>query len=282
LFEDEVNAHRRNGHEVLFLEGPPILLRPDAISTMALVIHELATNSAKYGALAAQGSVHVTLQPREDGGLDIRWREQGGPPVTPPTRRGFGSAIVERTVPFDLQGTAELRYVLSGLEADFYLPAKHVIIGTETSPAGDGIPDTAAKQMLPAARRDDVLSDQSILLLEDNLIIALETEDMLLALGAREVTVASTIAEAVAAATATRFDLAVLDINVAGQVSFGFAKQLKDGGVPYIFASGYGDQVPLDSERAGAIVLQKPFEIEHLRQAVLIQAEASPPAQSQP
>jgi CheY-like chemotaxis protein len=136
--------------------------------------------------------------------------------------------------------------------------------------------------MLPAARRDDVLSDQSILLLEDNLIIALETEDMLLALGAREVTVASTIAEAVAAATATRFDLAVLDINVAGQVSFGFAKQLKDGGVPYIFASGYGDQVPLDSERAGAIVLQKPFEIEHLRQAVLIQAEASPPAQSQP
>lgn len=105
------------------------------------------------------------------------------------------------------------------------------------------------------------------------MIIALETEDMLLALSAREVVVASTVPKAVAASAAGAFDLAVLDINVAGQVSFGFAQQLREQGVPYLFASGYGDQVPLDSDQTGVTVLQKPFELGHLRQAVLLHAE---------
>ncbi len=273
LFEDEVSAHRRDGADILFLDGPPVLLQPTAISTMALVIHELATNSAKYGALSTHGAVHVTLDPQDDGGLFIRWRERGGPAVMPPERRGFGSAIVERTVPFDLQGTAEIRYPLSGLEADFYLPAKHVIVAEQrasAAPATEGREETAVTEN----KSSDVLSGQSVLLLEDNLIIAMETEDMLFALGAREVIVASTIPEAAAAAAAAQFDLAVLDINVAGQVSFGFADQLRTMGVPFIFASGYGDQVPLESEQAGATVLQKPFELGHLRQAMFLQAGA--------
>lgn len=270
LFEDEINAHRSNGHEVFHLEGPRVMLRPIAMSTMALVIHELATNSAKHGALSTQGSVHVALEARPDGGLDIRWRERGGPPVMPPEHRGFGSAIVERTVPFDLQGTADVRYVLSGLEADFFLPAEHVIIGAPTEMAATPMGEAEAVAHGAVEHGAAPLAGKSVLLLEDNLIIALETEDMLLTLGAREVIVASTIPEAVAAAAAVP-DFAVLDINVAGRVSFGFATQLRDCGVPYLFASGYGDQVPLDSKQAGVTVLQKPFELEHLREALLLQ-----------
>ena len=93
---------------------------------------------------------------------------------------------------------------------------------------------------------------------------------MLYALGANRVTTASTIAEADALLAAGQFDLAVLDINVAGQVSFDFAQRVKKAGVPYIFASGYGDQVALDGEETGTIVLQKPFKLEHLRQALLM------------
>ncbi|VVT02445.1 conserved hypothetical protein [Sphingomonas aurantiaca] len=270
LLDDEVNAHRRNGHDVLLVDGPPIHLHPTAISTMALVIHELATNSAKYGALSTEGTVHVALGIRADGGLDIRWRERGGPPVQAPTRRGFGSVVIERTVPFDLQGTAEIRYALSGLEADFYLPAKHVVAADRDMAIGcDAI---APEEAFVGAASTEInrLAGTSILLLEDSMIIALETEDMLYALGANRVTTASTIAEADALLAAGRFDLAVLDINVAGQVSFDFAQRIRKAGVPYIFASGYGDQVALDGEETGTIVLQKPFELEHLRQALLM------------
>jgi light-regulated signal transduction histidine kinase (bacteriophytochrome) len=270
LLEDEVNAHRRNAHDVLLIDGPLVHLQPTAIATMALVIHELATNSAKYGALSTEGVVHVALDLRADGGLDIRWRELGGPPVQAPTRRGFGSVVIERTVPFDLQGTAEIRYSLSGVEADFFIPAKYVVASGGDAeiwfePAAPDEPhvDSGSPETSP-------ITGTSILLLEDSMIIALETEDMLYALGASKVTTASTIAEAHALVSANHFDLAVLDINVAGQVSFDFAHRLKTDGVPYVFASGYGDQVVLAGEEAGTIVLQKPFEIDHLRQALLM------------
>lgn len=274
LLEDEVNAHRRNGHDVLLIDGPPVYLQPTAISTMALVIHELATNSAKYGALSTEGVVHVALDVRADGGLDIRWREAGGPPVQAPTRRGFGSVVIERTVPFDLQGTAEIRYSLSGVEADFFIPAKHVVAGSKDAAVRfDAVAAEEAHVDAPSTEIN-LLAGTSVLLLEDSMIIALETEDMLSALGASKVTTASTIAEAHALVSANRFDLAVLDINVAGQVSFDFAHRLKKAGVPYVFASGYGDQVVLAGEEAGTIVLQKPFETDHLRQALLMSIEA--------
>lgn len=269
LLEDEVNAYRRNGHDVLIVDGPPVQLHPTAISTMALVIHELATNSVKYGALSTEGSVQVALDVRDDGSLDIHWRERGGPAVQAPTRRGFGSVVIERTVPFDLQGTADVRYPLSGLEADFHLPAKHV--AAKETKAMTRARAVAPEVGKPAAAEPEIkpLAGTSVLLLEDSMIIALETEDMLYALGAEHVTTASTIAEADACILAERFDLAVLDINVAGQVSFDLAQRLKKAGVPYIFASGYGDLVPLGPDQGGTIVLQKPFELDHLKQALL-------------
>ncbi len=274
LLEDEVNVYRRDGHEALIVEGPPVQLQPTAVSTMALVIHELVTNSAKYGALSTFGSVHVALEVSGDGGLVVRWRERGGPPVEAPVRRGFGSVVIERTVPFDLQGTAEVRYVLTGLEADFTLPAKHVHFDEKEAPVtAKAALSKDAPVDVPAAS-NDVLAGLSVLLLEDSLIIALETEDMLYALGAKQVTTASTIAEAGGAIAATQLDLAVLDINIAGQTSFDFAQRLRKAGVPYIFASGYGNRVPLNGEEAGTVILQKPIELADLRQAILMKIES--------
>ncbi|WP_242139564.1 HWE histidine kinase domain-containing protein [Sphingomonas sp. TREG-RG-20F-R18-01] len=269
LLEDEVNTHRRNGHDVLTVDGPPVQLHPTAMTTMALVVHELATNSAKYGALSTDGCIHVTLAMRTDGGLDVRWRERGGPAVQAPTRRGFGSVVIERTVPFDLQGTAEVRYLLGGLEADFYLPAKHLVPPQEVPSVAAADVVSPHRTVEQKAKANSPLAGAAVLLLEDSMIIALETEDMLYALGADHVTTASTIAEAVASVASSRFDLAVLDINVAGQVSFDFARRLRGTGVPFIFASGYGDQVALDGDEAGAVVLQKPFVLDHLREALL-------------
>ena len=103
---------------VVSAEGPDVWLTPGAALTMALVFHELATNAVKYGALAREGG-RVEISWRVDGEparLDLRWRERGGPPVTPPTRRGFGSRLIERALAGDLRGKAVMVFAPDGLD----------------------------------------------------------------------------------------------------------------------------------------------------------------------
>ncbi|WP_337187456.1 HWE histidine kinase domain-containing protein [Phenylobacterium sp.] len=101
-------------------DGPDVWLTPGAALTMALVFHELATNAVKYGALSrAGGRVEITW--RADGEparLKLRWRERGGPPVASPTRRGFGSRLIERALAGDLQGRAVMTFAPEGLDCD--------------------------------------------------------------------------------------------------------------------------------------------------------------------
>jgi two-component sensor histidine kinase len=92
------------------IDGDDVLLEPQAFSTMALVVHEMMTNSAKYGALTdSLGSITVDLTV-DDAHLVLDWSEMGGPAVKAPTRRGFGSTIIERSIPYELKGEAEIRY----------------------------------------------------------------------------------------------------------------------------------------------------------------------------
>ncbi len=109
------------------LDGVDVLLEPQAFTTMALVVHELMTNSAKYGALSDSGG-RVDVRWERDGfdSLVVHWTETGGPAVKAPTRRGFGSTIIERSVPYELKGEAEVRYALTGLAARLSIPAAFV------------------------------------------------------------------------------------------------------------------------------------------------------------
>ncbi len=108
------------------LDGPPITFSAETASMLGLALHELATNAAKYGALsAAGGSVSVTWVIEE--GLDERrlilnWREQGGPTVAPPERRGLGSIIIERTVVRALRGSVAVDYHPDGVRCRFEVP----------------------------------------------------------------------------------------------------------------------------------------------------------------
>lgn len=101
--------------------GPPVLLGSKAALALALMLHELATNAAKYGALSVPDgrvSVHWTLDPDGTaGGATVRliWSEADGPPVTPPTHKGFGSRLIERGLVGAVGGTIELDYRPTGL-----------------------------------------------------------------------------------------------------------------------------------------------------------------------
>ncbi|TCS10487.1 HWE histidine kinase domain-containing protein [Caulobacter sp. BK020] len=106
----------------LAIDGPPVWLAPGGALTMALIFHELATNALKYGALStgegASGEGRVVLAWTYDAAtrdLALTWTETGGPPVAPPTRRGFGSRLIERSLRGELKGAATMDYRPGGL-----------------------------------------------------------------------------------------------------------------------------------------------------------------------
>ena len=96
------------------VRGDEILLNAKAAQTLGLVLHELATNAAKYGALSVpEGRVDVAwcLDPSGEGPrFRLTWEEQGGPPVNAPTRNGFGQRLLEKAVTYDLKGVGELDF----------------------------------------------------------------------------------------------------------------------------------------------------------------------------
>lgn len=268
LFEDEFSAFMSDRPDCFTITGPTVLLSPLAFSTLALVSHELVTNSMKYGALSTGGKVNVALD-RVEGGLHVRWRESGGPPVTAPLRRGFGSVIIERTVPFDLQGRAEIRYPATGFEADFFVPEACLQDPTDVPPRTGVLREPAPPAGLSAVALERPLEGIDVLLLEDNMIVALEAEDALQAMGARAVWTASTLAQADAICAAETVRFAMLDINIGTGTSLSLANSLLRRGIPLIFASGYGDTANLGAPHDRAPVLRKPYSRDQLRAAVL-------------
>jgi PAS domain S-box-containing protein len=97
------------------VSGEPLWLTPRAALALALALHELGTNAAKYGALSADGG-RVSVAWRSEGDrLLIEWKEEGGPPVAPPGRRGFGTRLIEQGLGADLGGKARLTFEPDGL-----------------------------------------------------------------------------------------------------------------------------------------------------------------------
>lgn len=117
---------RPHGRERYRLDGPDISLSPGQTLSLGLIFHELATNAAKYGALSnAAGRVSVTWRVTETGDvrrLELDWVETGGPKVSPPSRQGFGSRLIERSLAYDVGGDAALCYAAEGLRCRILLP----------------------------------------------------------------------------------------------------------------------------------------------------------------
>ena len=261
LLRAEGDAYLNSNADRLYLDGPNVLLEPQAFSIVALVVHELMTNASKYGALTDRsGRVEVTweLDPMER--LVLRWRERGGPAVQAPTRRGFGTTVIERSIPFDLKGEAELHYELTGVEARFVIPALYVRVAEAADDATNAVVKAKVSLEVAIGR---------VLLVEDNMLIALDAEDMLADLGASAVNVATSVADALAAIERERPDLAVLDVNLGPETSIPVAERLSELGVPFLFATGYGDKVPRPPSVADAPMLAKPYNPDVLRKAIV-------------
>lgn len=261
LIRSEVEAFLTGKADRVALIGPDVLVEPEGYTVLALVIHEMITNSAKYGSLCDQsGRLDITTSFDPSGDLRIAWRERGGPPVKPPQRRGFGTTIIEKSIPFELRGEVDVRHVLSGVEADFLIPARFV----QPAPGETQRKSVERSEMANSGTGEAAASIRHALVVEDSMIIALDAEEALLRLGVGRVSVAGSVAAALDIVRTDQPELALLDYNLGSESSEPIAAALDDIGVPYWFATGYGDAVAKLSQSQARGVLQKPYAAEDL------------------
>ncbi|WP_170937331.1 MULTISPECIES: HWE histidine kinase domain-containing protein [Rhodomicrobium] len=107
------------------LSGPPVSLPPRTAVTFAIAMHELCMNAVKFGALSTEaGRVHVNWSTRSDPAprFELEWREEGGPPVAPPSHRGFGLRMLERALAAELQGDIAVQFQPAGLVCTIRAP----------------------------------------------------------------------------------------------------------------------------------------------------------------
>jgi two-component sensor histidine kinase len=113
------------------VDGPDVVLSVEATQALAMVLHELVTNAAKYGALSAPaGRVCVDWGCRTNGDsqtvLTIRWQEIGGPPVRAPSRRGYGTSVISDLIPYELGGMVDIAYATDGVRCRIEFPLEQV------------------------------------------------------------------------------------------------------------------------------------------------------------
>lgn len=256
LVHEETQAFAEPGQ--VQCSGDPVQLEPDAYLSFALVIHELATNARKYGALSVpQGRLAVRWQVQAGGRLQLDWQESGGPPVQPPARRGFGTRVIGQALSHHLRGSAQLDFRPEGLHAQL-AAGRGFLAGSATAVAPRPPVRRGRSRPLP----------QAVLVVDDDLVIALLAESLLQKLGCRRVVVAGNQDDALQALQAQPFDAAVLDVNLGDHTSERVAQRLAELGVPAVVATGYSDLDVLPQALRGLQHIFKPYDEAELARAL--------------
>ena len=259
LIATEAEAYLGAACNTLQLSGPAVLLIPQAVPAVALVMHELITNAAKYGAFKRLGGhVDVSWSINKEGDLVLDWSEVGGPPVSEPTHRGFGSTIIKESIPHELGGQSTIEYAATGVCVHLVVPAQFVILEAQEV---DLLSETVVSPPQGQLGGD-------VLLVEDNLIIALDAEAMLMSVGARRVFVASNVKDALAILDHETPTFALLDVNLGTQNSFPIADRLFEMNIQFIFATGYGSGINYPPDQKSRPFITKPYTRESIAKAL--------------
>ncbi|MEP1611310.1 MAG: HWE histidine kinase domain-containing protein [Roseobacter sp.] len=264
----EISLAPYHEHNMIYVSGPSRLLRAEIAPIFSLVLHELATNAAKYGALTVkEGTISVQIAD-EDGGVCVKWKEEHGPVVVPPSDQGFGSVLINEAVPHELGGKADLRYPPTGVEADFFLP--ETVLDTATSVVTQSVlQEKNVQSETLSTSYDSKQIDGVVLLLEDNFVIANDMKNQLADSGICNVEVFSNLDDAFEAVDMALPAFALLDVHLgSGKSSAPLAQHLLEQNIPFIFVTGYGDQAPLDEQFQFIPCLTKPAQTHDLQAAI--------------
>ena len=259
LIYEELDPYKHGGTR-LDVSGIDLLLTPKSALSMSLAIHELATNAVKYGALSQPGgSVSVDWEESESG-LDLTWTEAGGPPVSSPTRMGFGTTLIEKALGMETGGTSKIEYLPKGIVCKVFLPGSSLSKTAFIEPI----------QLLDLPKIQETLVPQTmsenfrILIVEDSFLVVMSIEGFFNELGWTIVGPAARKDAALALAGSETFDAALLDVNLNGELSWDIAAVLQKRGIPFVFSTGYDGSNILPDFLAGSVVLGKPFREDEL------------------
>ncbi len=248
--------------------GPDIFLAPRAANALSLALHELATNAVKYGALSVEGGrVMLDWRSRKEGGFALDWVESGGPVVESPTRQGFGSVLLDRVTGRELGGASKVSYPRDGVRA--HITADRTALADPTPKTAEPAPPST--RGVPASIPTGALSDGggvaglNLIIVEDSTLLALELEAGLTEAGAVVIGAAGDVDEALLLAEG-RLDAAILDVNLNGRLVTPVAERLAARGIPFVFATGYGERGA--PEGFDAPIVRKPYTIQQIIRAV--------------
>jgi two-component sensor histidine kinase len=240
--------------------GPDVYLDATAVTKMAMILHELGTNSLKYGALSTpEGGVTVAWTVGRQT-LDLRWTEWGGAEVTAPIRRGFGTRLIEASVR-GAGGEAKMSVEAGGVRWDIAFPLpKNPSDEDRVSDAPAGGPTSPRPRLVTAlgTRAAKPLQARRVLVVEDEPLVAMEIVSQLEDVGATVIGPATDAVAALDLIDRFRIDAALLDANLHGNAVDDIASTLTKAQVPFAFVSGYGrDSLPAGFD--GVELLPKPF-----------------------
>ena len=271
LLREELAPFRTDGAERIATAGPDISLEPRTAQTLALALHELSTNAAKYGSLSvASGRVAVSweLQPQ---GLVVHWSESGGPSPHPPAAPGFGIRLISASVERQLGGEAGFDWRSEGLHCVLRVPRRDYI---------DALASRAATQWRMGEDRPDLPlrleAGNRVLLVEDEILVAMMMKDILTELGFSVIGPFSRLAEAMVAAVHEDINAGIIDVNLGGEFVYPVADVLAARKIPFVFITGYGVE-SIDSRFGYVPIVKKPVQRQVL-QKIFVPAEAVEPA----
>ena len=186
----------------------------------------------------------------ELGRLTIEWTETGGPSVEAPARQGYGSKVISSAVKRQLGGQVQTEWRPEGLRCTLRIPAS----------------DEMAQSNEVVIEPEDARASVAVkwaLLVEDEALVAMMMRDMLVELGFGVLGPFAHPGDALKALGSHPVDVAVLDVNLGGQLVYPVADALVQGGVPFVFVTGYAAE-SIDGRFAAIPVLQKPIERDKL------------------
>jgi PAS domain S-box-containing protein len=263
LIKEQVLLDQEQDERVSF-SGPHLLLGPHSTVHLGMVLHELATNARKYGALSVpRGRLSVKWELRTNGGrsLHLVWQERNGPKVNAPSSRGFGSTLIEQT-PAMHGGQASIHYGADGVTCKIRLPlVEEPQLGVEPgyvmaprSPAGEFTEQEADRGRLLGKR---------VLIVEDEPLVSMDIAASLSIAGCEIVGPAGSFEKAKLLIDEERLDAALVDLNLTGHTADELAAALTQKQVPFAFVTGYGRDA-LPRAFRDALMLGKPHSQDQL------------------
>jgi CheY-like chemotaxis protein len=258
-----VSAHARLGStddDRVAINGPSLFLGAQEASHLGMVLHELATNARKYGALSTTaGRLAVTWEVQSTGSrkLKLQWKERGGPKVRAPDSRGFGMTLIEQTVRVH-GGEASMHFAEDGLTCLIDWP----IVEEAQESVSPATLRFGEPSLVPAPASPS-LRGKRIMIVEDEPLVAMDMQSMLSGAGCQVIGPAGTIEEAKRLLASVGCDAALVDVNLKGEPVDELLSVLRKEGVPFAFVTGYGPKV-LSQTFQETVTISKPFSAEQL------------------